>query len=131
MTRYFCPATAVHALLLASISLGVCPPAWAECTPPGTPSADSIVCTGTDSNGVASDGGNDTITISSGANISLGTPVMLSKATAVDAGAGQDSVFNAGAIVAEVMALVTPCLSTSPERSTPGPLPYHMPNTPS
>src|SRR5258705_12198496 len=24
-----------------------------------------------------------------------------------------------------------PCLNTSPERSTPGPLPYHMANTPS
>ena len=24
-----------------------------------------------------------------------------------------------------------PCLNTSPQRSTPGPLPYHMPNTPS
>ena len=24
-----------------------------------------------------------------------------------------------------------PCLSASPERSTPGPLPYHMANTPS
>ncbi|MCY1444865.1 hypothetical protein D9M71_613540 [compost metagenome] len=24
-----------------------------------------------------------------------------------------------------------PCLNTSPQRSTPGPLPYHMANTPS
>ena len=59
MTRDFCPVVAIRALLFVCVSFGVWSPARAECTPAGTPSADSIVCTGTDTTGVASDGGNN------------------------------------------------------------------------
>ena len=81
--------------VLTLIALAEMGSAYAACVPAGTPHGDTIVCSGTQTEGVAAGSGDDSISILPGASISVADPRY---ATAVDAGAGNDSVVNEGRI---------------------------------
>ena len=119
MKRRFHPSTTSRVLLSVCLILGAGSSAHAACAPPGSPAADAIICTGTDTDGVASDGGNDSVTVTTGALIMLDVDgIRNPKAFAVDAGDDRDTVFNAGAIVAKALAVLTPVLT--PPAPVPG-----------
>jgi len=110
--RGFYLSVAFRALLSAGFILSAESVTHAACDPPGSPSADLIVCSGTDTNGVASDGGNDSVTVTPGALITLDAfGIRNPQATGVDAGDDQDNVLNLGAIIAQATAVLTPILT--------------------
>ncbi|HSD96253.1 MAG TPA: hypothetical protein VLB06_03825 [Sulfuricaulis sp.] len=112
MKRRFYPLTSYRVLLSVCFLLGAESAANADCTPPGSAAADTIICTGTDTDGVASEGGNDSVTVTSGALIMLDPfGIRDPKAFAVDAGDDRDAVFNLGDIVAKATAVLTPIIT--------------------
>lgn len=76
--------------------------AHAACVPSGTAGDDTIVCTGTDTSGVDSIGGNDTVSIEPGAILKRDDTILGiffdTKVTAIDAGSGNDTVTNHGTV---------------------------------
>jgi uncharacterized protein YhjY with autotransporter beta-barrel domain len=112
MKRRFYPLTSYRVLLSVCFLLGAESVAHAACTPPGSAAADTIICNGTDTDGVASEGGNDSVTVTSGALIMLDVfGIRDPKALAVDAGDDRDTVFNIGDIVAKAMAVLSPVIT--------------------
>src|SRR5258708_3159849 len=67
----------------------------AACVPAGTSHGDTIVCSGSQTEGVTAKSGDDSISILPSASIILAAP---QSATAVDAGSGNDSVANDGLV---------------------------------
>src|SRR5258708_3397503 len=65
------------------------------CLPAGTSQGDTIVCGGSQTEGVTAKSGDDSISILPSASIILAAP---QSATAVDAGSGNDSVANDGLV---------------------------------
>ncbi|HUL91104.1 MAG TPA: hypothetical protein VLV56_02050 [Burkholderiales bacterium] len=80
---------------LTMLALAEIGSAHAACAPAGTSHGDTIVCSGSQSEGVTAKSGNDSISILSGASISL---TGAQSATAIDAGSGNDSVVNDGRV---------------------------------
>ena len=72
--------------------------ATADCLPEGSTKSDDIICTGTDNDGVVSGNGDDSVTVSSGANISVKNTEPVISLTAVDTGNQDDSVINYGEV---------------------------------
>ena len=78
--------------------------ATASCLPSGSQKPDNIVCTGTDTTGVVSGNGSDTVTVMTGAQVDVqGTPPATS-VTAIDTGNQDDTVINSGGISASFTA---------------------------
>jgi uncharacterized protein YhjY with autotransporter beta-barrel domain len=92
-------------------------PGLANCTPGGTNIADLISCSAGDTQGVNARAGDDTVTVQSGANVTLsgGSPVPV---IAINAGAGDDTVTNLGSVSAAASTSQTN--SPSPPSLSPG-----------
>ncbi|MGD8568263.1 MAG: autotransporter outer membrane beta-barrel domain-containing protein [Gammaproteobacteria bacterium] len=83
------------AFLLFSVST-----ANADCQPQGSQKPDDILCTDADDDGVASAGGDDTVTVLSNATITVQGVAPTTSVTAIDAGNGNDTVINFGSVFA-------------------------------
>ncbi len=81
--------------VLTLLALAEVRSANAACVPAGTSHGDTIVCSGSQTEGVTAKSGDDSISILPGASIILAAP---QSATAVDAGSGNDSVANDGLV---------------------------------
>ena len=92
-----CILTTCIALALLNTS-----PVQAECIPSGTPGDDTIVCIGTDTDGVTSGDGDDTISVESGASVRRDDTIVGvffdDDLTAIDTGGGDDTVANHGTV---------------------------------
>jgi hypothetical protein len=86
------------------------------CAPAGTDGGDVIVCRDQDFAGVSAGDGDDDVIVVAGATVELseiraGVVRQHVEATAVDTGAGDDSVLNAGAVGAAVTTVITPVVA--------------------
>jgi uncharacterized protein YhjY with autotransporter beta-barrel domain len=72
----------------------------ADCQPLGSQKPDDILCTETDTDGVASAGGDDTVTILSNGSVTVQGAAPLTSVTAIDTGNGGDTVINFGSLFA-------------------------------
>src|SRR5882672_9779437 len=81
--------------VLTLLALAEVRSANAACVPAGTSHGDTIVCSGSQTEGITARSGDDSISILPGASIILAAPQFT---TAVDAGSGNDSVVNDGLV---------------------------------
>lgn len=113
------------ATALFGVVLGLAPlAARAACTPAGSSQPDDIVCSGTDEQGVRAGAGDDRVTVTRGAIVSVQVPGTATAPVAIDAGSGNDNVLNQGTVTVRftaggtVAANAGGCPAWSPDTST-------------
>ncbi|TAK06741.1 MAG: hypothetical protein EPO39_08125, partial [Candidatus Manganitrophaceae bacterium] len=90
-------------LLIALLSLLSASRAGAACEPPGSAKSDTILCSETETEGVAAKSGDDQIIVLRDANLLLESSGAPSPLVAIDAGSGNDTVVHLGRLSVNVI----------------------------